>query len=61
MFSDFSLKALINQWNSELLGPNPFVQVGQTSTAIELKFNKDRLLRSPSSQLQAVAQLSRSD
>lgn len=26
MFSDFSLKALIADWNSELLGPNPFIK-----------------------------------
>lgn len=61
MYSDFSLKALINQWNASTLGPNPFVQVGQTSTNIELKFNKDRLLRSPSAQLQAVAHLAEKD
>jgi hypothetical protein len=28
MFSDFSLKALIKQWDSNILGPNPFVKVG---------------------------------
>lgn len=28
MFSDFSLKALIAQWKAEVLGPNPFKQVG---------------------------------
>lgn len=27
MFSDFSLKALINNWDSHILGPNPFVNV----------------------------------
>jgi hypothetical protein len=25
MFSDFSLKALIHQWDAKKLGPNPFV------------------------------------
>lgn len=44
-----------------MLGPNPFVKVGETSTDIKLKFKKDRLLRSPSSQLQAVAHLAASD
>lgn len=34
MFSDFSLKALINDWSVPHLGPNPFVKVGETSTAI---------------------------
>lgn len=57
MFSDFSLKSLIKNWRSDILGPNPFVKVGETSKTIELKFEKDRLLRSPSSQLQAVAHL----
>lgn len=27
MFSDFSLKALIAEWDSNILGPNPFVKV----------------------------------
>jgi len=31
MFSDFSLKALINEWNSDILGNNPFVRTGETS------------------------------
>lgn len=61
MFSDFSLKALINQWDAEVLGPNPFVKVDDTYTAIQLKFEKARLLRSPSSQLQTVARLAVSE
>ncbi len=32
MFSDFSLKALINQWDESKLGPNPFKKVGETSS-----------------------------
>lgn len=31
MFSDFSLKALIRDWDSEYLGPNPFKKIGETS------------------------------
>ena len=27
MFSDFSLKALIAQWDTKLFGPNPFAKV----------------------------------
>lgn len=27
MFSDFSLKALIAQWDKKIMGPNPFVKV----------------------------------
>lgn len=61
MFSDFSLKALIKEWDSNVLGVNPFVQVGETSTPIQLRFNKNQLLRSSSTQLQAAAELSQDD
>ena len=27
MFSDFSLKALIAEWDPKILGPNPFVSI----------------------------------
>jgi hypothetical protein len=27
MFSDFSLKALIAEWDENLMGPNPFVKI----------------------------------
>ena len=37
------------------------MKVGETSTAIKLKFKKDRLIRSPSSQLQAIGHLAASD
>jgi hypothetical protein len=29
MLSDFSLKALIAEWDEKLLGPNPFVKVAE--------------------------------
>jgi hypothetical protein len=29
MCSDFSLKALIGNWNENLLGPNPFIKIGE--------------------------------
>lgn len=61
MFSDFSLKALIREWDSKILGPNPYQNIGETSTAITLKFDKNALIRSPSSQLQAVARLASGD
>jgi hypothetical protein len=61
MFSDFSLKALINEWDEKTLGPNPFVKVGETGETIKMKFDKDQLLACPSSQLQAVARLSTTD
>lgn len=28
MFSDFSLKSLINEWDAAKLGPNPFKKIG---------------------------------
>lgn len=32
MFSDFSLKALINKWDDKYeLGPNPFIRTGEYS------------------------------
>lgn len=34
MFSDFSLKALINNWNSKLLGPNPFKKIEETGQVV---------------------------
>jgi hypothetical protein len=40
MFSDFSLKALIKNWKVDILGPNPFLKVGETGTPIKMKFNK---------------------
>ena len=57
MFSDFSLKALIAQWDSELLGPNPFIQVGEFSNSFNLAFVPQTLLDCPSAQLQKVGEL----
>ena len=31
MFSDFSLKSLIKTWKADVLGPNPFKKIGETS------------------------------
>lgn len=31
MFSDFSLKALIENWKEEYIGPNPFKRIGDTA------------------------------
>ena len=58
MFSDFSLKALIRQWNEEVLGPNPFVIIHEYTGNVVLRFNPERLKRSPSAQLQLVGELS---
>lgn len=57
MFSDFSLKALINEWSVEHLGPNPFIQTGETSNAIELYFKGEDLADCPSAQLQTVGEM----
>ena len=56
MCSDFAVKSLINDWD-QILGPNPFVQVGQCSDFLELFFDPKVLQESPSKQLQMVGQL----
>ena len=56
MCSDFAVKALINDW-SKLLGPNPFLNLGECSGFLELSFSPKTLEESPSKQLQMVGQL----
>lgn len=58
MFSDFSLKALINKWDSEALGSNPFEMVGIHEGECVLKFRPGDLKECPSAQLQLVGDLS---
>ena len=58
MFSDFSLKTLIGQWNAQVLGPNPFVMFFEYAGNVVLQFDPARLKRSPSAQLQLVGALS---
>lgn len=55
MFSDFSLKALINDWNQSILGKNPFKRTGEISGPATLKFKPSVLKECPSSQLQLLA------
>ena len=57
MFSDFSLKALIATWDSEYLGPNPFINVGEFNQSFDLAFSPQILLDCPSIQLQKVGNL----
>jgi hypothetical protein len=57
MLGDFSMKALINQWNQDLLGPCPFVKLGECSDKIELNFNPSKLTSCPSKQLEMVGKL----
>jgi hypothetical protein len=57
MFSDFSLKALINEWDQTLLGPNPFFETGQTSNPIDMRFKASELKECPSAQLQILGEM----
>jgi len=57
MFSDFSLKALIAQWDSHLLGSNPFVKTGETSGVVSLRFKPAVLKECPSAQLQIIGDM----
>lgn len=58
MFSDFSLKALINNWNENCaLGPNPFVQTKEFTGNFEIRFNPGDLKECPSAQLQTVGDM----
>lgn len=57
MFSDFSLKSIIKDWDTNLLGPNPFVEVGEFSGNLILAFDCEPLKASPSSQLNIVGNL----
>eukprot|EP00568_Trieres_chinensis_P004711 CAMPEP_0183315496 /NCGR_PEP_ID=MMETSP0160_2-20130417/51967_1 /TAXON_ID=2839 ORGANISM="Odontella Sinensis, Strain Grunow 1884" /NCGR_SAMPLE_ID=MMETSP0160_2 /ASSEMBLY_ACC=CAM_ASM_000250 /LENGTH=475 /DNA_ID=CAMNT_0025481061 /DNA_START=150 /DNA_END=1577 /DNA_ORIENTATION=- len=58
MCSDFSLKALIRNWNAFLLGANPFEKVGEFGDGLTLRFDPQRLSRCPdSAQLQILGEL----
>ena len=57
MCSDFSLKALIGQWNTKLLGPNPFIKLGEFNSGMEIQFSPATLAQCPSAQLQQVGEL----
>jgi hypothetical protein len=57
MVGDFSLKALIHDWDSTLLGPNPFDRVGTCNSGMTIAFDAQQLLACPSGQLQNVGKL----
>lgn len=57
MFSDFSLKALINRWDEKIMGPNPFVKVNETNSAFNLSFDNEVLKKCPSAQLQIIGEM----
>ena len=57
MFGDYSLKALIHDWDVALLGPNPFDRVGTCNASITIAFDSQQLNGCPSGQLQNVGKL----
>jgi hypothetical protein len=57
MFSDFSLKALIAQWDSKILGPNPFCKVSEHGGNFTLEFDCNKLKECPSAQLQIIGDM----
>ena len=57
MFSDFSLKALIKEWDASYLGPNPFLKVSQMTGQFTLSFSNNELKECPSAQLQLVGEM----
>lgn len=59
MFSDFAVKALINEWDEQLLGSNPFIKLGECHSSIYLAFKPEKLINSPSAQLKMVGELSK--
>lgn len=60
MFADFSLKSLIADWNSGILGPNPFQEVGTCKGKMVLAFDSNQLLDSDScAQLQALGRINK--
>lgn len=58
MFADFSMKSLINDWNSSILGPNPFINLGGCSGSINLSFDAHTLKECSIAQLETVGQMS---
>ena len=57
MFSDFSLKALIKDWDAGTLGPNPFVKVSEFGGDFQLSFDCNKLRDCPSAQLQVIGEM----
>jgi len=57
MFSDFSLKALINDWDESLLGPKAFIATGSFRDNFTLRFDPKSLKQCTLGQLQTVGEL----
>lgn len=59
MFADFSIKAIINGWEESILGPLPFINLGECSDNINLYFDPKILKDSESNQMRIVGELCR--
>lgn len=57
MFSDFSLKTLLFDWDENILGKNPFKEFGENNKFYEMKFDPETLKNSDSEQLKTVGNL----
>lgn len=58
LFSDFSLKALINSWNEEMFGLNPFIRYDDFKKGeIKISFEKEKFKNSNLKQLQVISEL----
>jgi len=58
MFSDFSVKSLLIDWDENILGKNPFRQIGSNNKYFDLKFDPETLKNCDSAQLKTVGNLS---
>ncbi len=57
MFSDFSVKSLLCNWDEKRFGLNPFKKIGECSKYFNLKFDAETLKKCESPQLQIVGTL----
>jgi hypothetical protein len=57
MFSDYSLRAAITDWDAELLGPLPIEALGSCSEKFTLRFDPKTLTECTSTQLNTVGEL----
>ena len=57
MFGNNSFKSLLHDWEASLLGPNPFVQIGECHDSMKLAFDAQQLLSCPSIPLQNIGRL----
>jgi hypothetical protein len=57
IFGDFSLKALVHDWDESLLGPLPFVITGDTDIPMILQFDPEVLINCCNTQLQNVGKM----